>query len=232
MTKKSKKAAFTLAEVLITLGIIGVVAAMTLPSLIQERTNKALYVALWKNYSVMQQAIMRMTIDKGELAKAGDYDTWTFKDYFREYFNVVQYYGTVGGTGMGGDDENGEWDMYKIESYRTYNFKSTLSTNRLDDGQFLVTDGTFYLLENSGSTKHQIYISVDVNGLRKGPNAWGHDLFTFQLTTGGKVIPMGAEGTDYDDLDTYCSPSSTDKENGIGCTYRALYDKNYWKELP
>ena len=58
MTKKNKKAAFTLAEVLITLGIIGVVAAMTLPSLIQERTNKALYVALWKNYSVMQQAIM------------------------------------------------------------------------------------------------------------------------------------------------------------------------------
>ena len=180
----------------------------------------------------MQQAIMRMTLENGEITKAGDYDTWTFKDAFRKYFNVVQYYGTVGATGMGGNDENGDYDMYKMESYRTYNLKSTVSTNRLDDGQFLVNDGTFYIIENSGGSKDQIFISVDVNGLRKGPNAWGHDLFTFQLTTGGKVIPMGAEGTYYDDLDTYCSPTSSNKENGIACTYRALYDNNFWKELP
>ena len=127
-----------------------------------------------------------MTLENGEITKAGDYDTWTFKDAFRKYFNVVQYYGTVGATGMGGDDENGDYDMYKMESYRTYNLKSTVSTNRLDDGQFLVNDGTFYIIENSGGSKDQIFISVDVNGLRKGPNAWGHDLFTFQLTTGGK----------------------------------------------
>ena len=45
---------------------------------------------------------MRMTLENGEITKAGDYDTWTFKDAFRKYFNVVQYYGTVGATGMGG----------------------------------------------------------------------------------------------------------------------------------
>ena len=37
----NRKVAFTLAEVLITLGIIGVVAAMTMPSLIQNYQEKA-----------------------------------------------------------------------------------------------------------------------------------------------------------------------------------------------
>ncbi len=48
-----KKFAFTLAEVLITLGIIGIVAAMTLPSLIIRNQNKALEAGLKKNYSII-----------------------------------------------------------------------------------------------------------------------------------------------------------------------------------
>ncbi len=48
---------FTMAEVLITLGIIGVVAAMTLPSLINNNRNKALEAAFKKNYSVIEQAL-------------------------------------------------------------------------------------------------------------------------------------------------------------------------------
>ena len=57
-----KKSAFTLAEVLITLGIIGVVAAMTLPSLIQEQTNKALEVALRKNYSAKNKLFKNLVM--------------------------------------------------------------------------------------------------------------------------------------------------------------------------
>ena len=48
--------AFTLAEVLITLGIIGIVAAMTLPSLVQNYKEKQTVVALKKIYSTMSQA--------------------------------------------------------------------------------------------------------------------------------------------------------------------------------
>ena len=47
---------FTLAEVLITLGIIGVVAAMTLPALINRVTYKEMETGLQKNYSLIQQA--------------------------------------------------------------------------------------------------------------------------------------------------------------------------------
>ena len=68
-----KKAAFTLAEVLITLGIIGIVAAMTLPTLIQKNNNKVVVTRLKKFYSVFNQAI-----DMAEV-KYGDIKYW-FED--------------------------------------------------------------------------------------------------------------------------------------------------------
>lgn len=59
------KKAFTLAEVLITLGIIGVVAALTLPTLIQTNKNKEVETKLQKIYSVMKQAILMSELDNG-----------------------------------------------------------------------------------------------------------------------------------------------------------------------
>ncbi len=66
MTNRKKKAAFTLAEVLITLGIIGIVAAMTMPALIQKNNNKVVEARLKKFYSVMNQAIMMAEVDYGD----------------------------------------------------------------------------------------------------------------------------------------------------------------------
>ncbi len=61
-----KKNAFTLAEVLITLGIIGVVAAMTLPALIQKNNNRVVETRLQKFYSTINQAIQRAEVDYGD----------------------------------------------------------------------------------------------------------------------------------------------------------------------
>ena len=52
----NKKAAFTLAEVLITLGIIGIVAAMTLPTLIANYQKKVVETRLISFYSKINQA--------------------------------------------------------------------------------------------------------------------------------------------------------------------------------
>ena len=57
---------FTLAEVLITLGIIGVVAAMTLPSLIQKNNNRVVETRLQKFYSAFNQAILMAEKDYGD----------------------------------------------------------------------------------------------------------------------------------------------------------------------
>lgn len=54
--KYSRKIAFTLAEVLVTLGIIGVVAAITMPTLIDNHQKKVAATRLEKFYSMMSQA--------------------------------------------------------------------------------------------------------------------------------------------------------------------------------
>lgn len=67
-----KLRAFTLAEVLITLGIIGIVASMTMPALIQKHRRSVVEVSLKKFYTTMNQAILRSVVDNGEVKY------WTF----------------------------------------------------------------------------------------------------------------------------------------------------------
>ena len=87
---RMRKSAFTLAEVLITLGIIGIVAAMTLPALIQKKTNSEVEAKLKKIYSTMNQAIMLSEIDNGpkEYWPNGCNDT-TCEEYFNKY--ILKY---------------------------------------------------------------------------------------------------------------------------------------------
>ena len=61
----AKKAAFTLAEVLITLGIIGVVAALTLPTLIQNHQKQVYVTQLKKAYSIYSNMFNKMAADQG-----------------------------------------------------------------------------------------------------------------------------------------------------------------------
>ena len=80
--KKKFYLAFTLAEVLITLGIIGVVAAMTLPALIQKHRNQVVETRLAKIYSVMNQAILRSEVDNGPK----EYWDFSSENFFEKYF--------------------------------------------------------------------------------------------------------------------------------------------------
>ena len=81
---------FTLAEVLITIGVIGVVAAMTIPTLIQSYRNRIVETRLQKVYSIMNQAIQRAEADYGakELWDYADPDFWD--KYFAPYIKVLK----------------------------------------------------------------------------------------------------------------------------------------------
>ncbi len=59
---------FTLAEVLITLGIIGIVAAVTLPTLVSNYRKHVVETSLKRSVSVLQQAIKLAEVDYGEIA--------------------------------------------------------------------------------------------------------------------------------------------------------------------
>lgn len=225
-----KNEAFTLAEVLITIGIIGVVVAMTLPSLINNSQKKELEAGLKKNYSVIQQALMLYQAQNGEKLEGNALENRELKTILIKYFDVLI------DCGYGaGDQSKACVPMYEIANqnykaaYKTYN-NQTMRLSLLDDGQFILKDGSAIFLENSVTSLS--CITVDVNGFIKNPNRWGHDLFTFQLMNDGRLLPMGAEGTIYSDEATYCSYTSSNIYNGVGCTYKALTEKNYWKNLP
>lgn len=66
------KFAFTLAEVLITIGIIGVIAAVTLPAVISNTQNKQLETGLKKSVSVIEQALNMYQAEYGNRISAGD----------------------------------------------------------------------------------------------------------------------------------------------------------------
>ena len=93
-----KRAAFTLAEVLITLGIIGIVAALTMPTLIQNHQKTVIETRLKKFYSVMNQAITLSEIQNGEKSswkssidanpKCADLSNQEVKVCVTEFFNT------------------------------------------------------------------------------------------------------------------------------------------------
>lgn len=224
----SIKSAFTLAEVLITLGIIGVVSAMTLPALVNRTQGKELETGLKKAYSVIQNAINKMSYDEGQIVNYANYPSRQFMTIFKKYFKVSKDCGIHGCENTTQDDDGNT--SYLSQTYKTYN-NHTMSMYQLDDGQVFTSDGMFIMVENATVNETVLFISVDVNGYSKKPNRWGHDLFTFQVMDNGKLLPMVAEGTAYD-ADSFCSTTSTNSRNGIGCTYKALTDKDYFKNLP
>lgn len=228
------KRGFTLAEVLITLGIIGIVAAMTLPSIINNARNKQLEAQLKKSQSVITQGLQRMAGEDGQVVNSINYPRVQFNAAFKKYFYNAKDCGAGDCVRSSREtDDEGSIQDYIIKNYRTYNNLNIVQTPFFDDGQFQLNDGSMVLIENPSQGTLPLYITVDINGMNKKPNRWGHDLFTFNISKDGKLLPMGAEGTPYYRQEsTYCSATSINRANGIACTFKALTDKDYWKNLP
>ncbi len=234
----SKKAAFTLAEVLITLGIIGIVAAMTLPALVTNNRNKQLEAALKKDYSVISQAFDMYNAKVGERITPSTISGGTLKTKILPYFKIAR------DCGKGSETTAAQLEKTCIPNYintgsteknsttyKNFTGKNYMSLGKFDDGQFVLADGALVLLENN--TPGQLFISVDVNGYGKLPNRLGQDLFMFEIDEKGALRPMGSAGTYYyDEADEYCSKTSSDPMNGAGCTYKALNEKDYFNKLP
>lgn len=233
--RKNYKLGFTLAEVLITLGIIGVVAAITIPSLINNYKAKKLRSQFLKSYSVVQQAFKLMEADDVSL------DPSTYKGdlkFYRVFMNYLtgatdcQVQVAAPSSSICFDGSNNS-DVDINSYYRPlHGGTNTLWMIRwlLDDGQIALQDGTLLLFENAGNNVGKVYVSVDINGHNNKPNILGYDLFTFQFMD-GELKTMGDKGTDYTDMDEYCNPKSTNVRNGIACAQKAKEDTDYFKKI-
>lgn len=221
-----KVKAFTLAEVLITLGIIGVVAAMTLPALVNQTNGIQYKVGLQKAYSVLSQAIQKLNADQGYIVNRENYGKQTLAPALKKYLNVGKDCNNRDCQKNGTDEDVGN---LLSAVYKTYNGNRGYNAN-FDEGQVILTDGMFIMIDNDGN--NPICISVDVNGYKKKPNRFGFDVFMFQFDEKtGKMLPMGMKGTRYP-YQNYCSTTSSYSQNGLGCTEKALTDENYFKNLP
>lgn len=224
---KKRKLAFTLAEVLITLGIIGIVAAITIPQLINNYKAKRLRTQFLKSYSTIQQAFKKMEADD----VSTDPTTYNTLEYYKTFMNYLQ---APMDCGIG--DNKYLPCVYMRDSsskdykpYKTYDGKTNASMILFDDGQIALQDGTLLLFENY-APRMRVFVSVDLNGYNNKPNRWGYDLFTFQLVD-NQLKAMGDTGTTYTDLSTYCNVNSQDEYNGIACAKKALSDSEYFKNI-
>ncbi len=191
------KKAFTLAEVLITLGIIGVVAALTMPSLIAKHNEKQTITALKKFYSSISQAYGLAVIENGTP------DTW----YNREVSN-----GDIAASNTMVDIITKHMKISKVchknkgcfpdVVYKKIDGKTVGNWNRSQIvSKFLTSDGMsvfFYTYGNKPANNGQGIekvsygaLSVDINGF-KGPNTAGQDLFTFIIAKNG-IYPHGTK---------------------------------------
>lgn len=206
-----KKIGFTLSEILLTLAIVGIVAAITIPVIVANAKHQEILSLLRKNHSVIEQALRFYYIDYGIVPKGKDFEARTFKDVYKKHFIVVKDHGI--------NDYYSSGKNYNV--YKNYNGTNNLYHYLFDDGQFVLNDGTFVMIENPAGSANRVMITVDVNGYNKKPNRLGRDLFMFQVNDEGKLLPMGAEGTMFS-VEDYCSKTSTSDFNGAGCTVKYL----------
>ena len=184
MRERGNKA-FTLAEVLITLVIIGVIGALTVPSLIQSTRKQEYVTGLKKAYSVLSNAVQQIISEEGS-PKCSD-GGWAcgfssgkpyFAEYFKNHINIIKDCGTGAGCNSHGIDNRS--DLYKvIFADGMYAWFSPGAEN---------CSTSAYGLRNLCAS-----IQVDVNGA-KGPNEWGRDLFSFGLKENG-LYPAGCDDT-------------------------------------
>lgn len=225
MSNSAVRLGFTLAEVLVTLGIIGVVSAITMPVIvtkIQDRQN----IAKWKKaYSVVSNAFDKVMSEnipiceyRGANSCTDDGASYLYSAEFiaamQKELNVIDTCGNISprrnplGYKKCMFDGNKVWNgisgqdirsKYGSLAQKPSKLGAAGSLNAYDflDFAFLLADGTVL---NFGGLWSGLTIGVDVNSAVKGPNQLGRDFFTIQIITKNYgqtnyLKPMGAEGT-------------------------------------
>lgn len=251
-----RKKAFTMAEVLITLGILGIVIAMTLPTVINNARNKELETRFKQAYSQIYQAVLLTANEDPQLWQTycGGVTKHSeiFFEKFSEKFQTVNIY----------DPNIVKKRNLKLLGYEQEYFyipergKKNFNPGGYNAGAFVTKNGM--IIFNSGCWWRALDFVVDTNGL-KGPNKFGYDVFYFQISKNDQLLPSSINSsfsTEYsqnmgccsftgETSGAYCDTSDnnwlggTASNNGSACSRFALMDifpgderKSYWKNLP
>ena len=246
--RRAKKG-FTLAEVLITLGIIGVVAALTIPSLIANYQKTQYVTGLKKAYLNLTEVLQEIMLDEGitEFNQLSLFDGVDFTDsnkqntvdaLIKKHFKVGKSCKaddascTINGyQAIGGSDRN--VSMFTTTGYNFQTLDEIYYRMRIESTCIPDSSKIGKMKANCGN------IWLDINGA-KYPNVVGRDVFLFWIGQDGNLYPAGgpevakfACGTTWQTCASHwptagtafdgCSPEVTDS-TGNGCSGRIMED--------
>jgi len=219
----SQKSAFTLAEVLITLAIIGIVAAMTIPTLMQSYKKKVVEVKLQKFYAMINEAVRLSEIDNG------DAGSWDFLDAFCS-FNDENETSTRPQCKSGTEDALIWYNKYlapyikaiKVETAQDKTYCAGVGDDVLcknpSDVILYFADGSAFQFSGRGMNYY-----IDANQMISDgrPEKWGINGFPFQFFPQEHIHIQPYSGG------TPTPPECTPEGSGAYCTY-AIWQNN-WK---
>lgn len=227
--------AFTLAEVLITLGIIGVVAALTIPTLISNYQKQVYVTRLQKGISVLNNGVRLMMADEGIdnfedvaanidcksssgassgalfMANPTEDERKCINSYFSKYFKIADY------NSKGLDDEDfSKYPEIKRHDGASGRFWAVMMA--VSHYGFKTQDGmTFYPATSQGAV-------IDVNG-SESPNELGRDIFILSRNDYGYYSVYGVDSWNKESSIDYCGDNA--QGNGYGCSARIMAEG--WK---
>lgn len=185
---KSLKA-FTLAEMLVVIGIIGVVSALTIPNLQQGTNSQEVVTKVTKARATFSEAMGRSIATYGEpctwslnqSSAASQASVWYTR--FLKNVKLEKDCGLVGNTNTvcwNGDNLNANW--YKAKLVDGTSIAMNVATSTVSRGYGCETAGTAFS------------IVFDIDGPNKGTGAYCDDLYTMSFNANGEFIPTGASG--------------------------------------
>lgn len=181
MNNQANSKGFTLAEVLITLGIIGVVAAITLPSLIANYQKKLTVTKLHQAYNFLQQVFENAQVEYGDM------NTW---DCFKPHTCSTETFANTYIIPYIKDPQFKTYPNLLIAGYKSYPKQLNGDNVLTSVKQIIQTKQNYvymiYFYDTQDNNRRIFNIAIDINGKNK-PNILGKDIFI--TTTGHSSNP-------------------------------------------
>ena len=227
-----KKRAFTLSEVLITLGIIGVVAAMTLPTLISDYKTKVTVNRLSSTYSILSNAFNLMMSENGPIT---DYGT-NGQERINKIFELLPNYLQTGKICKFGKQDKCVTKDHKMRIRDTgHSFiGGSNPAVILKNGALIslyATNGNcrqnknldMGWIDSSNYATECGLLWIDING-DASPNIYDLDTFKFRIYSDG-IVPAGRDKSD-GQFATTCIDDGTSAGHNGECSAWVLHNKN------
>ena len=230
----TNKKAYTLTEMILCVGIVGIIAALTIPTLINNTNQSTLTAVLARTFELTQIGMTNIiqeanrnsedgnpvaglsAIQKKDIGLDGeDYimDDDNYGNLLRGYFDIDDFegYATANIKDYTGADIN-EAISADLNAFRFKKLNSAVIFQKAQN------------LDNANRDTIVARVIIDANGVA-APNRFGEDVFLFGLTNSGTLIPAGSR--QYFDFDNNVAVDACADTagNGLACAARVMADK-------